>query len=95
MSLDKSAQIQEYFKHGELLGVPQDRCKTYLSEAQGDPALALTTLLIKESERKETVMPTKYYNQPTEEELHQAELDEAKKIGDWIQNYFDENPHLH
>jgi hypothetical protein len=52
MAASKKEQIEGFFEQGEFLGVSVERCKKYLDEAQGDPALALTALLMKESAKK-------------------------------------------
>ena len=49
MASSKKEQIEAYFEQGQFLGVSVERCKKYLAESHGDPALALTTLLMKES----------------------------------------------
>jgi hypothetical protein len=89
-------QIEIYFQQGQVLGIPLEKLRSYLDQSNGDPALAMTSLLLTEEKTQEGTeeMPTKFYNQPTAKELHEASLAEAGKMNDWVNNYFDDHPEL-
>jgi hypothetical protein len=98
MASSRKEQIEAYFEQGQFLGVSIERCKKYLDESQGDPALALTALLMKESS-KSTKEGNEQMKQPFdvkkhEQELHYASLAEAGRMAAWVEGYFDDHPEL-
>jgi hypothetical protein len=92
----KRKQIESYFREGQNLGVSIENCKKHLEDAQGDPSLALTNLLMNEPSTKErdTKMTQPFNVKKYEKELHLASLAEAGKMNDWVENYFDDHPEL-
>jgi hypothetical protein len=84
MATDRKEQLMAYFEQGQFLGVSVERLKQYLAESQNDPALALTTLLMKESstKKKERVKPMtqneRYFTQKEASEAYEDKLKSLK-----------------
>jgi hypothetical protein len=83
-----------YFAITKFFKVPPETARHYLDEARGHSELAWLAVLANHQNLERDKAMSNFYGAPTEKDLHRASLDEAEKMNDWVERYFDEHPQL-